>query len=85
MDKLNAESRESVSRAKVCFAVDEAGKVGKIRVLQSSEDPAVDALLLQAFKAMPAWQAASDQNGNKISQEFEFIMGTDLLRCDFVW
>ena len=83
MDKIPVTTVEQIELAKVRFNIDEEGKVVDAQVFQTSEEVGVDDLIIDALCNMPKWSPAKDSEGKKITQEFEFSMGTDLLRCDY--
>lgn len=83
LDEISTANAGSVKLAKVRFTVTESGQVTDVRVFESSGEETVDNLILEAICNMPAWQPAKNAKGGEIPQEFEFSMGTDLLRCDY--
>jgi len=75
---------ELIAFAKVKFQVNEEGQVIDAQVFESSNDDHVDQLILDAMCHMPTWSPARNADDKAITQEFEFTLGTDLLRCDYV-
>ncbi|MCB0650048.1 MAG: TonB family protein [Saprospiraceae bacterium] len=83
MDKIPETSPGSVKFAKVKFNITGKGQVSDAQISRTSENDKVDKLILEAIGNMPKWIPAQDSKGMKITQAFEFSMGTDLLRCDY--
>ena len=72
-----------VELAKIKFRISAEGEVTNARLSQTSGNEQTDELMLKAICSMPLWTPAEDSAGMKISQEFEFSIGTALLRCDY--
>lgn len=75
--------KEPVELVKVQFTINEAGEVVDTRLSVSSGQTDVDRFIQQTICSMPLWRPARDIDGQAIPQEFEFSMGSDMLRCDF--
>lgn len=50
------------------FTVEKDGTVSAVKLLRSLDDE-LDNQLLTAFKQMPQWQAAKDENGNAVTSK----------------
>ena len=61
--------------ASVKFAIDEEGSIVDAHVFTSSDDEAVDNLLLDAVCNMPTWNPAKFANGQRTKQEFVLAVG----------
>lgn len=83
VDKVTGGDDPEVALAIARFTVNAEGKVTDARVLQSTEVREADRLMLDVLGNLPAWQPARDADGIPIAQEFEFRMGSMLLRCDY--
>ena len=59
----------------VKFTVDETGKVVDARITRSTNDPALDKLLLDATKSMPACKPEVVSKGMKVKQKFSIPFG----------
>lgn len=57
------------------FTVDEQGQVVNARITTTSGDPKTETLLLNALNNMPKWKPAENLKGNKVTQDFELIVG----------
>lgn len=83
IDQLPPAVTETIALTRVRFTIDEAGEVVDIQTCTSSTFDDVDQLIINALAAMPKWAAATNLQGTKMKQVFEFTLGTDLLRCDY--
>jgi len=81
--EITSTTAEPIALAKVRFNVNAQGQVADAQISQTSEDREIDKLILEAICNMPKWQPAENAKGLAIAQEFEFSMGTSLLRCDY--
>lgn len=81
LDKMSKAKFGLLELAKVRFQINEAGQVVNAQIIESSEDEAIDTILLEAICSMPEWSPAKNREGLKIMQEFEFSIGTSLLLC----
>ncbi len=83
VDQISEETKCQIELAKIKFSLSTTGQVLDVQIFKTSGDPKVDQLILNAFCNMPRWQPAENAAGEKFAQEFEFNMGTALLRCDY--
>lgn len=82
-DKLSAEELRQIELAAVKFNINKEGQVADAQISQTSGSDYIDKQLLEAICNLPKWQPAVDAQGQKITQAFEFRMGTVLMRCDY--
>lgn len=82
-DEILAAGMDPIKLVRVRFQVGQEGQAADTRIVQSSGNSGVDQLIENAICNMPIWLPAKDAQGRAITQEFEFTMGTDLLRCDY--
>lgn len=75
MNMINLMNAGNFSMATVKFTIDKDGLVKKARVSQTSDNAVIDQTMLKAIKNMPKWKPAMDANGDKIDQEFQFMVG----------
>lgn len=66
--------------AAVQFSVDADGKINNPKVVSSTDDPAVDELLIATIKNMPNWIPATYSTGLKIEDELVLTLG-DMHSC----
>lgn len=85
LDQLSLTNEEQIKLVKIRFNINEEGQVADAQVFTSSEEEQTNQLLLAAICNMPKWEPAKNAKNQKITQEFEFSIGTDLLRCDYVY
>ncbi len=85
IDELPRAMVEQVALVKVRFNISDEGQVDDAQIFETSNDDKIDQLILKAICNMPRWTPAENSKGIKITQEFEFTMGTILLRCDYVY
>ena len=57
------------------FSIDEQGKVSHPEIRHSFGDTETDKQFLKLIQNMPDWKTAETPEGQKVSQEFEFIAG----------
>ena len=69
--------------AEARFNVDQDGNVSDIFIMRSSGFNDIDQLIQNTIHKMPMWTPARDREGKAIRQEFQFTIGSDLLRCDY--
>jgi TonB family protein len=81
--KVSGTAGAPIELAKVSFRINEDGRVSEAQIVKTSEAVATDKLILEAICNMPKWSPAKNSQGVAIAQEFEFTMGSDLLRCDY--
>jgi len=60
---------------KVRFTVNEDGTIINTKLFQTSEDSAIDTLLLKVINNMPKWKPAENKKGINVKQEFELSVG----------
>lgn len=60
--------------ARVQFTISESGDVQNARLEKSTGDRATDQLLLNAINKMPKWKPASTEQGEKVKQDFVFLI-----------
>ncbi len=65
-------STKKTPLATLRFVVDETGEVVEEAIIDASDDPKMDKLLLEAMKTMPKWRPARNAEGVKVRQEFSF-------------
>ena len=56
--------------AELKFTIDEKGNVIDVHLSKSSNDAAIDKLILEAANKMPAWTPAMNYKGDKVKREF---------------
>lgn len=78
VDKLCDPTCKTFAIATVRFTINEEGEVISVRIDETSADPKVDEVILEAIKHMPKWKPAQNAKGKKVKQEFEFAIGTDV-------
>lgn len=66
---------EKFQLGRLRFTINEAGKVENARIIHTSDDPAIDKLLLDVINKMPKWKPATDRAGIPVKQQFEFSAG----------
>ena len=64
-------------RATVSFTITEQGQVINPVLAESSKQPKIDEILLDAIRRMPPWKPASDKKGSRMKQSFRFKFGFD--------
>ncbi len=74
INKMTTAQYNALNKAEVQFYINEKGKAEAIRFDTSSGDKAVDALILEALKNMPAWHPAIN-NGKAVKQPCRLLMG----------
>ena len=75
IDKFAEITDDPMLVVRLNFTIDEEGKIINAQITQSSEEEAIDKLLLEVICNMPEWKPAGDANGQKIKQEFELVLG----------
>jgi TonB family protein len=58
------------------FTVDAHGRTEDVKLIKSSGNVELDHLLIQLFVDMPVWEPATDANGERVKQAFEFTVGS---------
>ncbi len=66
---------QKFDQAVVIFTVNEKGDIANAYIEKSSGDPKVDKMLLSAVNKMSKWKPAEDEEGIKVSQQFQFTVG----------
>jgi TonB family protein len=66
---------KQMTNAIVKFTVNEQGMIDNAIISKTSGDVKTDQLLLQAIINMPEWSPAVNSNGEKVRQNFEFVLG----------
>ena len=74
IDRLSEVNMASLQQTVVRFTVDEQGGVANAEVSQSSGDPEVDKMFLEAIDDMPEWQPARDAEGINVPQDFQLTV-----------
>lgn len=77
IDKLSEESSASMQQTVVRFTVDEQGDIANTQIVQSSGDPEIDQMFLEAINNMPSWKPAEDTQGVAVRQDFQFSVGNN--------
>jgi TonB family protein len=75
IDQIPAGTFTGYAMAAITFTVNAEGEIEKAQVFESSQDEAVDALLVTAIQNMPCWMPAGYASGVKVPQEFVLIVG----------
>ncbi len=75
IEKIPAEMSKEMNPVIILFTVSEEGKISDARVSESSADPDIDLLLLNAIRKMPDWKPAVNAEGKRVGQEFQFSVG----------
>lgn len=83
MDQIPTATAAEIPLATARFTINREGQVSDAHIFKTSGTKTVDTLVLEAICNMPKWSPAKNATGKIISQDFEFRMGTDLLRCDY--
>ncbi len=68
-DKTEKTGLQKIERAAVKFIITEEGKVTDARLVSSTNDAAIDKLILDAFTTMPNWKPATNSKGLKVKQQ----------------
>ena len=79
IDKIEKTRFEQIKLATVKFNISEEGKVTDAHISETSKDEQIDTLMLEAICALPNWSPAKNAEGQNITQEFEFSLGTSLI------
>lgn len=83
IDQIPASIAAEIPLAIVRFTINREGKLTDAHLFKTSGVETIDTLVLEAICNMPTWSPAKNASGKIIAQDFEFRMGTDLLRCDY--
>lgn len=80
IDRITAFDYDKFEMAKVKFVVNQEGVATDAEIINSSDYEEIDQLLLNTIANMPNWTPAESAEGDKVKQEFEFVVGT-LIGC----
>ncbi|MEM6804632.1 MAG: hypothetical protein AAF696_24745 [Bacteroidota bacterium] len=78
MDKISQDKLSQLNLALIHFVIDEEGKCTNTSIRQSSGDKSIDQLLITSLKNMPKWEAAQDDMGKPVKQDFELQVGKEI-------
>ncbi|MCZ8286338.1 MAG: hypothetical protein O9353_12870, partial [Bacteroidia bacterium] len=67
---------DKLSRAVLKFTVNEYGKITDVSMSNTSTDPFIDTLLIDAAYHLPTWTAAKNAKGQRVKQHFTFSLGS---------
>lgn len=67
---------DKLSRAVLKFTVNEDGKITDVSMSNTSTDPFIDTLLIDAAYHLPTWTAAKNAKGQRVKQHFTFSLGS---------
>lgn len=73
-ERITPDMANNMVQGIVKFTIDRRGNVVKPIILKSSEKQEIDKLILEALDKMPRWQAALDNHGATVEQEFEVVI-----------
>ena len=73
--KIDKSSFKKYGLTAVNFTINEEGIIVDATMFESSKDKQIDALLLDAVRNMPCWQAASYADGTKVKQKMVLAIG----------
>lgn len=74
IDQISADYSKDIQQAIIRFTINEDGDIEDAHISKTSGNMDIDRLLLETVNNMPAWNPASDANGNKVKQEFELTV-----------
>ncbi len=77
-DKFHANAITNENAPLIRFTVNENGATEAVHVIESSENPEIDQILLDMIKEMPKWVPAKNVEGVPVKQSFDFKVGPDL-------
>jgi len=80
VEEVAALDQELMRSSIIKFSIDKRGKVKNSQIEMSCGDKAIDEILLQAINNMSIWKPAENYQGQKISQDFKFMVG-NILGC----
>ena len=75
IDHISDGSFRDYDMASIKFGIDEVGQIIDAHIY-TSQDDAIDELLLAAICDMPAWKPAEYSDGTKVKQEFVLLVGS---------
>ena len=76
VDVIALDNPKQMMRALVKFNVNEEGEVSDVILSKTSGDEKIDKLLLEAVNKMPKWKPATNANGERVKQSFEFSLNS---------
>jgi len=76
VDVIALDNPQQMMRALVKFNVNEEGEISDVILSKTSGDEKIDKLLLEAVSKMPRWKPATNADGTKVKQGFEFSLNT---------
>lgn len=75
-DHVKHVKRDNVGRCRVFFTVTNMGSIADVKIVETSNYPDVDEVMVKIIKDMPQkWTPAYNENGDKVEQEFVFTFG----------
>lgn len=77
IDNIPSNITSSLRQAMVKFTVNEEGEIINARVSESTGDQDIDRLMLEGLNKMPKWIPAKNSSGEKVKQDFEFVMANE--------
>jgi len=77
LEKVTASYGDKTPMISIGFTIDESGRPGEIKMINSSSDSKVDELLMNLIETMTSWTPAKDFDGKHVSQRFELIIGSE--------
>ena len=75
VSKVDPSKFKEYQLAAVKFTIDKNGDLKDVTLLESSNDDAIDALMLDAIRKMNAWKPATFFDGTSVAQDFVFTIG----------
>lgn len=81
INKLSPTQKENTNAEKITFTVLADGSITAVRMPESSDDAALDALLLAAITAMPQWTPAQNLAGQAVPQSIDFYISNSRSTC----
>ena len=75
LDKIAPESIPLIKQGSYTFIINNIGEIQDVKCYQTCGVQVVDKLILDVLKKMPNWKPAETSDGNKVSQQFEFLFG----------
>jgi TonB family protein len=76
VDVISVENPKQVVKALVKFTVNEEGEISEVKIARTSGDESIDKLLVDTINKMPKWKPATNANGTKVKQGFEFSLNS---------
>jgi TonB family protein len=75
IDRIPVGTFQGYDLAAITFTVAANGGIDNVRIVESSNDEEVDALLVKTISAMPRWNPATYADGTRVKQAFAFTAG----------